>query len=298
MTTSSTEQEGLRATGEPTSAKTLMVGLPGTGKTSFLALLFLALVHDPDGNGPTLTAYEQDRAYLNRIAKKLQQCEPADRTQVGDEQGLSLALSMPDGGQSMRLVVPDLSGETWEAAHVERVLEESVWDDAEASAGFMLFASVTGFEGSPTIEEGKQAAALLGQKSQDWAEGSRAVQGDAPSATQVALVDLIQILSKLHDRPFNLSLVLSAYDTVDRTQIPPSAWVEQNAPLLAQFLQGNASHIRTRIYGVSAQGGDYNSDAAIEELAEQTILDRAFVLDASGQSVGVHVPLLWALGDA
>ncbi|WP_139977630.1 TRAFAC clade GTPase domain-containing protein [Nocardioides litoris] len=292
------EQEGAQAAEEPLPAKTLMVGLPGTGKTSFLALLFLALVHDPDGNGPTLTAFEQDRAYLNRIAQKLQRCEAADRTQVGDEQGLSLIISMPEGKRSMGLAVPDLSGETWEVAHVERVLDESIWKDAATAAGFMLFASVTDFEGSPTIEEGRQAAALLGQESQDWKEGSHVVHGEAPSATQVVLVDLIQILSKLHDGPFNLSIVLSAYDTVDHASTSPSAWVEENAPLLAQFLQGNESQVRTRIYGVSAQGGDYDDDAAIEELAERTLLERAFVLDASGQSVGVHIPLLWALGDA
>ena len=288
-----------QVTGKATTSSTLLVGMPRTGKTSYLALLYCSLITNDLSDGPSLTVYDQDRAYLNRIAQRLQKCLPAERTLVGDNYGLSLALSMPEAPQPMMLEIPDLSGETWEAAHLDRVISEAISERAKNASGFMVFANAEMFRAVPTVEESRAAAIDLGLNQEEWIEREPSGTSSDPSSSQVALVDIIQVLAKMHGGPFRLSLILSAFDAVSSVPaVTPNDWVNDNAPLLAQYLKVNAGIVDSRIFGVSAQGGDYAADElTVTEVAEQPLLARAFVLDGGGANIAIHVPLLWALGD-
>lgn len=275
--------------------KAIMVGLPRTGKTSFLGLLFVSIVYGADED-LRLEKYDQEHSYLNEIAEKLLGFESADHTHVDQQDGLNLAVRLPNGG-AVELRIPDLSGETWQAAHLERVLSLDMSERIAEADGFILFTHVDDFVPSTTIAQGKAAALDLGVSEEDWIQGADPVLIPAESATQVALVDLIQILQERRREPFRLSLVLSAYDLATSViETSPKNWVQMNMPLLHQFLNARAVDIESRIFGVSAQGGSYHvSDATIK--LEEDLLRRAYVLDEDGSQCAVRLPLFWALGD-
>jgi len=267
----------------------LLVGLPKTGKTTYLALAYAAIVDDDDC-GVALGAHDDDLVYLNRILGALQEYRPASHTEVGETDGLSLSLRF-DGHRSARVDVPDLSGETWQGVHVDRVWERDLVDTVPRCSGFVLFTNVIDHKAVLTVTELQAHAEALGDTGWDpKAKHSR----DVPEApTQLAVVDLLQALRREHRGNFRVSVVLSAYDAAEPAGITPTDWIEANLPLLAQYLEVNADSIDSRAFGVSGQGGSYPPDAA--QLAI-SLLERAYVLHPDGKKAGLLAPLLWALG--
>jgi hypothetical protein len=88
------------------------------------------------------------------------------------------------------------------------------------------------------------------------------------SSTQVQLVDILQILLQLRRErlPLRLAVIISAWDLV-RSNIPPTIWLDGRLPLLSQFIKANPDKIAANVFGISAQGGDLNTDfAALEKL--------------------------------
>src|SRR5437763_14610891 len=103
---------------DPAQRQLLMSGLQYMGKTTFLGIFYLALLEEP--KDLRLTSYQDDREYLNEIAGRLMSCTEAVHTEMDEHRELSLSLEIKDSGEPVALKIPDLSGETWEAAVVER----------------------------------------------------------------------------------------------------------------------------------------------------------------------------------
>src|SRR5437879_2820169 len=100
-------------------AHILFAGLPETGKTTYLALLYTA-ISGGYISSLRLGAYTDDREYVNEIAKPLLACEKAKHTKAEDQVEVALSLSVGQEHRSLQLGVPDLSGEIWEHAIYQR----------------------------------------------------------------------------------------------------------------------------------------------------------------------------------
>ena len=75
---------------------------------------------------------------------------------------------------------------------------------------------------------------------------------------QVKIVDILQTLSSHMPTPHDekLAIFVSAWDVVEEG-LTPTALIEKELPLLHQYLT-NAEHgFDIKIYGLSAQGGEY-----------------------------------------
>ena len=267
----------------------LLVGLPKTGKTTYLALAYGTILDD-DACGVSLDAHDDDLAYLNRILGALQEYRAADHTLVGQTEGLSLLLRFGQQ-EAARVEVPDLSGETWEGVHVDRVWERELVDSVPSCAGVVLFTNVDDHKAVQTVTELQADTEALGDTSWDKDAPHSPDVPEAP--TQLVLVDLLHALRRVHSGTFRVSVVLSAYDTAQPPGIAPADWSEANLPLLDQYLAVNADVIESRTFGVSGQGGSYPPGA--DQLAA-SLLERAYVLGPDGQSTTLLAPLLWALG--
>lgn len=286
----------------------VMGGAPGTGKTSFLGLLWLAILGDR-APGLKLANYQDDREYLNRIAGRLQSCVPALHTEVDEDRELALSLVYGEAEERVVLRIPDLSGETWRDATIERHWPERVEEEVSGSNGLLLFMHSQELDAGATIGEVNELAGLLeGEaRAEPLATGggtslelppadSSAAKPKPP--TQVALVDALQLICEQRfGRPARVSLVVSAWDLVDHA-LAPQDFVDQNLPLLAQYLDTNSEWLQSRVFGLSAQGGDFRDDSSRALLAGTDPIDRALVRDAFGVEAGVQDIALWALGDS
>ena len=274
---------------DPDALSALFVGLPHTGKTTYLALAYGTIVNDVDC-GVALDAHDDDLAYLNRILAALQEFRQADHTTVGETEGMNLSLRFSGHG-SARVEIPDLSGETWQSVHVDRSWSKQLVEAVHGCTGFVLFTNVDVHEAGQTVAEHQADAEALGEDAWDPNRPHSEEIGEGP--TQLSLVDLVQAVRRVHVGAFRLSVVLSAFDAAMPTNITPADWIEQNLPLLAQYLAVNADRIESRAFGVSGQGGVYPPPPELESIP---LLRRAFVRGPEGEKEGLLAPLLWALG--
>jgi hypothetical protein len=81
--------------------------------------------------------------------------------------------------------------------------------------------------------------------------------------TQVQLVDILQMFRapSLHVGAKKLGIMLSAWDKVEEEQRDPKTFLAENMPLLSQYLEEQSDGWAYKVYGVSAQGGEFEPDS-------------------------------------
>lgn len=159
----------------------------------------------------------------------------------------------------------------------------------------LLFARTNGLLEHKTIEDLNQLLRELGEEPGDDTAPDTADDWMIELAvTQARLTDIVQEILRLRNgRELRLGLVLSAWDTQLEQDLAPREWAERNLPLLVQTLD-NESTIEWEVFGVSAQGGDFEGPerARLEKL---DVIDRPIVHRSDGEEVGIAAPLRWAL---
>jgi hypothetical protein len=304
----------------------VLAGLPATGKTSYLALLFHAIVEDR-ADGLRLGSFDDDREYVTEISDVLLASNVADHTTIDDERDVTLSLHFD--GVDFLLNIPDLSGETWEHALVDRRWSPALGSAIANATGFMLFVHCREINvGLTLVDAGQAAAAIIGDDDDAMSDEvgdephdvRAAPDGGATDAaeahddhqpatdadeddddekhckqlTQVSLIELLQFFSAVSPRPIRVSLVISAWDLEPR-DLQPQEWLSKNAPMLAQFLEVNTDEVDATVWGVSAQGADFSDERVREEYKDKDPIDRARIHAADGTEVGVAAPLRWVL---
>jgi len=268
----------------------VFVGVPHAGKSTYLALLYLAIANGQSAS-TGLGSHLDDREFVNRMAGRLYRCEQMPRTETGRLDSLRLSIVLSNGDQDS-LFVPDLSGEIWSDVLAERSWSPEMHTLVANAAGVCIFANVSDFHEDPTIADSQLAASALGQ-SYVSEQGGRIVASQRRS-TQVELVDLIQVVtSEMQGVRKRVSVILSAFDTVEDET--PAEWISMNAPMLEQYLRVNATWLDSRVFGVSAQGGSFENASDVVDLQELDPLARGWVKDSNGAVIDVDVPTLWAM---
>jgi hypothetical protein len=80
--------------------------------------------------------------------------------------------------------------------------------------------------------------------------------------TQVQLVGLLQHFERppLVAGPRRLVIMISAWDKAEGEQLLPEPFLGAKLPLLDQYLRSGRDRWDWRVYGVSAQGGEYDQN--------------------------------------
>jgi len=104
----------------PSSSRFILIGLPATGKTSFLAALWYLVQHAQVPHKLTLERLEGDNKYLNQISKAWLQCQPVPCTPTDSEKVVSMIWKDAGSGNTATLTFPDLSGESFSLQWTER----------------------------------------------------------------------------------------------------------------------------------------------------------------------------------
>ncbi|HEX8321234.1 TRAFAC clade GTPase domain-containing protein [Longimicrobium sp.] len=241
----------------------LMLGLPGSGKTTFLAA-FWHVVADAEGGRLSAAALPADRRYLNAIRTRWEQGLPAERTLFTADHTASMRVRDQVSGGEADLLFPDLSGEHFERQWTERHCLNSYLDMVRESAGALLFLHPDRVIPPLRLEEVFALAKSLGAPvSAPDARVKPIPFTPSSAATSAQLVDVLQVLADHAPKvSFPLGIVISAWDKVRGIHAPPapSEWLSRELPLLEQYLRSNDDRFYIRVFGVSAQGWDYPGD--------------------------------------
>ena len=278
----------------------VLMGLPATGKTSFLAALWYLVQHSQAASSLRLEKLEGDSKYLNQISNAWAAYKPVPHTRIDSETVVSMLLKDSRTSQTLKLSFPDLSGESFTLQWTMRQFTQGYEAFLRNASGGILFISPLQYlkpiridQANPLIEEisgGEQKQEPLQDRSaplKPW--------NAERTPTQVQLVDLLQFISgrDYFAPPFRWAIVISAWDKPSQLGMSPVEWLATEFPLFHQFLSSNQKTFDTAIYGLSAQGGDYSQRDA---LMDKTPSDRIEVVGIGiSNSHDLTEPLQWLM---
>lgn len=281
-----------------TAANLLFIGLPGSGKTTFLAALWHVLDDQSSATSLKLTKLSGDRTYLNQIAKEWRECSQVPRTNLQAEQVVVLHLDGPGFG-AFDLSIPDLAGEAFKLQLTDRRMSRNHYEFVQAATGVMLFLH-------PDVQKGTQLTVARSIEAElPGAREDRGTKDADPNTTwstellptQAQLVELLQFLLECTQRKLRVAVVISAWDLVDHLGAP-RAFVSRELPLLQQFLETNDDLLEHSVFGVSAQGGDITVEAQKQTLLDLDDAVKRIKVRAEQETIhDITKPIAWLLGD-
>ena len=279
-------------------------GFPESGKTSYLAALWhlvtakaeqTALEFDSLRNG--------DASHLNALATRWRNGLKQDRTEIQSNKLVSMNLKNT-AGELMRLTLPDLSGESYRAMFEDRECDPLVAKILDDSQGILLLVHADTIKAPLMVTTVAAQTQALGSTITDNQEVAWAPR---LAPTQIQLVELLQLLrlAPLSVQTSRVAVVLSAWDKVESEGKQPDLFLAERLPLLKQYLEAGADKWQWKVYGVSAQGGDYEkegeplSGAKLAKLNGLKALEepsmRIRVVSGNSVSSDLTEPIAWLL---
>jgi hypothetical protein len=276
----------------------LFVGLPKSGKTTYLAALWHVLEDQSSATKLKLKHLSGDRTYLNLIVQAWRACTPMPRTtlQPGDP---TVTLHLEgDGFGDFALSVPDLVGETFDQQLEHRKISAEHAALFRKAKGVILFVHPDVIKGTQISDQNQIAASIGGEIEEGTASNGHAAV-PVPwkiemLPTQAKLVELLQFLLEVVDLRLRVAVVVSAWDLVSTIGQTPHEYVSGRMPLLRQFLDANDDIVDHAVFGISAQGGAIPGDKT--QLLELDSLKRIRVCYGSENDHDITKPLAWLLG--
>ena len=272
--------------------KCFIAGMPNAGKSTYLAALWYSLVN-PTQNKLTLKSVESEE-YLYGLSQKWSNCEELDRTLLGAE-AKDLSVNVADvNGSEYKIMIPDLSGETFSNCYAQRALDADLAEYIIESDSVVLFVNVADVSELALISDLPSFPnELTNGDSKELPTWN--AYGDP---MQTKLVELLQIISSLKGvHSFKLGIVLSAWDLIAKLYPDelPQNYLEQKLPLLWQFLSANENKYNMQYWGVSAQGADLKHK---DDLITLNPLERIAVFDSNGNKHNdISLPIYMILSD-
>lgn len=281
------------------STNLLFIGLPKSGKTTYLAALWHVLEDQTSSTKLKLKQLSGDRAYLNMIVEAWRACTPVPRTTLQTDD-ISVALHLDgDGFGEFTLSVPDLSGEAFDQQIEHRKMNAAHAAFFREADGVLVFVHPDVKKGTQISDQDQITASIGGATDpESLASGNAAVPTPwkvEMLPTQAKLVELLQFLLDLVDRRLRIAVVVSAWDLVADLGQTPREYVSGRMPLLHQFLGANDDIVDHCVFGISAQGGAIPDDNS--RLLELDSLKRIRVCHDGEDDHDITKPLAWLLGD-
>lgn len=289
-----------------TGHSVLVIGLPRTGKTTFLAALWDVVETESVDGSLILESIEGDKEHLNAIRDLWANCDEMPRTRVGKEKTVSMKLRDRSSNISGHFSFPDMDGETFEQQWTDRVWTESYEKLVVSSDTVMLFVHPKKVLEGALIRDARPLIAALPKADSttnvvDASNVESSAEHAAPATrwvpTQVQVLELLQfVLRKRGSNRMRLGVIVSAWDMVMKLgSTTPDKWIQERMPLLYQYLISNRESVDFRVYGVSAQGGDYKKNVAALRNKHKPC-ERIIIFEGATESTDISLPVRWMMG--
>lgn len=294
--------------------KVFMIGMPSSGKTTYLASLCRLLLYGGQETGWKLDVKDVPEGFerVQILIKNINSYKAVKRTY-----GLELnnvALSLYNQNQEwMQFVVPDSSGEIFRDLVYDRRIASNIMEQIVESDMLLFFINVNTMIWEERIKLGEKSAIKqlneeqgdkVTQSAEDIVEeyardreneqikSKEQVKNKEKEQkkynNQSALVELLQIIIYLVPHSLNIRFVISAWDLVEKEfkqdKVTPKEYIKIKLPLLYQYLEFNSKLFDYEIWGVSAQGGDFDDEDDLKKLQSNNGEDYICVVDSKADT--------------
>jgi len=188
----------------------LLVGIPQTGKSTYLASLWHVVESDEVDKSLTLTSLPDNREYLNILRGSWLKCEPIERNKLNFIKHNSIAIRDNNNDKEYSLMFPDVSGELFELQFQNREVTNEFLSLLNSSCGILFFIH-------PNISEPElitDADRILNETENPQNENTIKKWNHKDVPTQVILVDILQIITTFLNNKIKLSVIISAWDEI------------------------------------------------------------------------------------
>lgn len=277
------------------------IGLPKSGKTSFLAALWHLIESGEIASKLTLEKLEGDQTHLTNLANLWRSGTEIPRTSTALEATVKIHIKEVATERSFVLSFPDIDGETFEGQIETRTCKQEFFDSIEGNPGIFLFVTANGPMEPLSLGDLHAALPTEDEATNDEeknVESARNAWTHKNIPFQVKVVELLQFLQTAPFKPTKrkVSIMISAWDVVT-PKCTPSQWLATKMPLLDQFLKSNPELFAIKLYGISALGGDIEDDDTRNELLRRTPSERmACECDLESTS-DITIPIAWMMAE-
>ena len=250
-------------------AKCLMAGLPAAGKTTYIAALSYLLQNATNVQTLRMKEKPADLSTINRLQKPWLDQRSVDRTSRGKVTDIELLLERISDNSSIEIHIPDIAGEDFSSILEKQSETINAWEEKPDSLIFLV-------KRIPPI-------ALTESFSEDGTESK--AENKIPKFTVQHIYEGVQnvLLIKELRRLFpwkRIAIGLTSWD-LHNTEGTPLSYLEKECPFLFNFIQQYFPD--AYVFGLSAQGWEYNDELNIDECQEKTIEGkRAFIIEPNG----------------
>ena len=275
---------------ETNARRILVVGLPETGKSSFIQAVDEALKNPATPHDLRDFGLADDRSYIQSGKENFLAGKKLIRNDLHqDDSSVELWFEYPPTKLRGRLHLPDKSGEIFCDQWMDRRWTKEYRESLGDISGALVF-----IRADEKSRNDELLSVLVG------GTPSRAPQGwDMKNASsQVQLVDVLQFIVEHGNisKPLRVAVLISAWDTLGQTgdlrPQDPAKFLKREWALLAQYLRANPDYIDEKIYGVSAYGGPPDKLGA---LVEQPAHKRSRLTEGTETTRDLTRPLRWLL---
>jgi hypothetical protein len=293
------------------NANFVIMGLPASGKTTFLAALWHLVEAGETECRLKMDDYRGDLSYLNRIADAWRSFKTLPRTsQVGDtDTDVTIYLQDTETGVKGMAFFPDLAGEIFDLQVEERRCRPEFVEQVGNDDGILFFINADVKEDSLSVTELNARLPEVGVAEIEPIAVLPAEDGNGATASfsrewepklLPAQVRIVQLLSDLIQPPFTprnrrLAVLISAWDLTRDQGLAPKRWLAEHMPLVDQFLRTNSKSFKHEVYGVSAQGVRLEDEVAVDEAAKLTPSRRIQIVSTEGEGHDLTAPLVWLM---
>lgn len=270
----------------PQPIRVCLVGLPATGKTTYIAALWAYLRSGAPDATYRVPRVPEDTTYLNAIANAWATGADMPRSSPGATDTVEFTIEI-DGRSPVTVVLPDLPGEMFLNA-VRRASIDTV--PAEAVVGSdLLLLFVNGQRATAFAPLGDQEPPISVTESDDGERINEFTIGALD--TDTLNTELLERLRHLLDRPLPpIVVVVSAWDVLEGSYASPADWLEKQQPMTSQYLDALRAGTTIGIVGVSAQGADYDDEPTVHH---KPVTERAWGRFDEDTRTDIAGPLLW-----
>lgn len=272
-----------------------MIGMPSSGKTTYLVSLINMLIL---GEQDTLLRLRncdipEGMENIQTEIENFNKFQPVGRTIRATVGWLEIPL-FDRQGNNVQLRVPDLSGEIFQDLVSERRLKKDIATHLQMSDVLLFFLNIDTIGEDLRIPLGEKTAMAIIEQDYETqvVEAGRTYStetgsGKSGRVTQADLVELLQCVLFLAEKQIKVKVIISAWDSIEKRLEPedrvPNKCIEKFLPLFFQFLHSNSDRIDDEIWGVSAQGFDFTNQEELEKWKTDDIGDHARVITPEGE---------------